>query len=479
MALNPVNDPFDGLRADLADRYRIGKEIGAGGMAVVFEATDLRHDRPVAVKVLRPGLAGAVGPDRFLREIGIAAKLHHPHILPLLDSGEGGGHLFYVMPLVEGTSLRDRLDREGELPVGEAARILMQLADALASAHGEGIVHRDVKPSNVLLKGRHGLIADFGVAKALEGESSELTTAGVTLGTPAYMAPEQASGESEVDHRTDIYALGAVGYELLTGQAPFAGSPQRVLLAKMSSLPTRPSDLRAAVPQGLSDVIMRCLEARPADRWQSAEELERALEPFLTPSGAHSTISTRRAPVWGKRLGWAAAVVIVAITAGGWWMTSVDRSAPPSEGEALDPAGRVVVLPFTTPGDGEDGLGQLGATTVERMITQSALADLVSYRSVADALEGDRPPVSEVARLARAGLVVQGQYFVGADGYRVAADVLDPSSSRVLFSIDGEPAQEPMAAFREAGDRVLGALATHYDAELPGPSSTPSPPASR
>src|SRR6266508_2477298 len=213
------------LRNALADRYRLERELGQGGMATVYLAEDVRHHRQVAVKVLRSELAATSGSDRFFREIEDAARLQHPHILPLLDSGEAHGFYYYVMPYVAGESLRERLARVGELPIHDAVRILVEVVDALAAAHAAGVVHRDIKPDNVMLSGRHALVMDFGVAKAVSEATgrNKLTTAGVALGTPAYMAPEQAAADPHLDHRVDIYAVGTMGYELLTGSPPFTG----------------------------------------------------------------------------------------------------------------------------------------------------------------------------------------------------------------------------------------------------------------
>jgi tetratricopeptide (TPR) repeat protein/tRNA A-37 threonylcarbamoyl transferase component Bud32 len=280
----------------LASRYAIEREVGAGGMATVYLAADLKHDRKVAVKVLRPELAASLGPDRFLREIKIAAQLQHPHILPLLDSGEADGFLYYVMPYIEGVSLRDRLMKQGELPIPEAARLLRDVADALSYAHGRGVVHRDIKPDNVMLSGRHALVMDFGVAKAVSEATGRqsLTTVGVALGTPAYMAPEQAAADPNVDHRADIYALGVMGYELLTGRPPFTGiTPQQVLAAHVTEAPRPVTDQRASCPPALAETIMRCLAKRPADRWQSAEEVVERLETLGTPSGGVTPTQTQ------------------------------------------------------------------------------------------------------------------------------------------------------------------------------------------
>jgi serine/threonine-protein kinase len=255
-------DLLERLKTALADRYRIERELGSGGMATVYLAPDILHERMVAVKVLRPELAAALGPDRFLREIRIAANLHHPHTLPLYDSGEADGFLYYVMPYEEGQSLGDKLAKEGELPITEAVRILRDVVDALAHAHEQGVVHRDIKPDNVMLSGRHALVTDFGVAKAVSEATGrdKLTTAGIALGTPAYMAPEQAAADPHIDHRADIYAVGAVAYELLTGRPPFTGTTQQEILAAHVTQAVEPvTKYRDTVPPALAELIMRCL----------------------------------------------------------------------------------------------------------------------------------------------------------------------------------------------------------------------------
>jgi Tol biopolymer transport system component len=280
----------------LAGRYTIERELGQGGMATVYLARDLRHERLVALKVLRPELAASLGSERFFREIKLAAQLQHPHILPLHDSGQADGFLYYVMPFVEGHNLRHRITRQGELPVHDAVKILIEVADALAYAHGRGVVHRDIKPDNIMISGRHALVTDFGVAKAVSEATGrqQFTTAGVALGTPAYMAPEQATADPNIDHRADIYALGVLGYELVVGRPPFAGrTAQEVLAAQVTQAPPPLCTQRPACPPGLEAVIMKCLEKRPADRWQSADELLTELEPLLTPSGGSTPTSTR------------------------------------------------------------------------------------------------------------------------------------------------------------------------------------------
>ena len=311
------------LKEALRERYLLERELGQGGMATVYLARDLRHDRLVAVKVLRPELAATLGSERFLQEIATAARFQHPHILPLLDSGDAGGFLYYVMPYVEGESLRGRLARQGELPIHEAVKILAEVCDALAYAHARGVVHRDIKPDNVLLSGRHALVTDFGVAKALSEATGrqQLTTAGVALGTPAYMAPEQAAAEPNIDHRVDIYALGVLGYELVSGRPPFTGrTAQEVLAAHITQKPQPLCARRVACPPELESVILRCLEKLPADRWQSADELLAELEPLATPSGGTTPTATRPTPAvaaaprraWGLWLGALAVLLGVA-----------------------------------------------------------------------------------------------------------------------------------------------------------------------
>lgn len=279
----------EAVAAALGDRYRVERELGQGGMATVYLAKDLKHHRRVAVKVLRPALAESMGGARFLREIEIAAQLTHPHILPLHDSGNAGGLLYYVMPYVEGESLRAKLAREGALPTTEAVRYLREVADALAYAHRNGVVHRDIKPDNVLISEHHAVVSDFGVAKAVSesaGSSTLLTSMGVALGTPAYMAPEQAAADRLIDHRADIYALGVLAYEMLTGRPPFtAPTAQAMLAAQITETPEPVTRYRPNVSLPLNALVMRCLEKRPPDRWQSAADLVGQLDAMATPSG--------------------------------------------------------------------------------------------------------------------------------------------------------------------------------------------------
>src|SRR5687768_3989842 len=286
-------DRLSQLTTALSDRYRIERELGAGGMATVYLAHDLRHDRPVAIKVLHPELAAALGGERFLSEIKTTARLQHPHILPLLDSGEADGLLYYVMPYVRGETLRARLERENQLPIADALRIAREAADALGAAHAVGIIHRDIKPENILLQGGHALVADFGIALAVQSAGGQrMTQTGLSLGTPQYMSPEQAMGERTVDARSDLYALGAVTYEMLVGEPPFTGPSVQAIVARLVTEEPRPITLqRRAVPGHVEAAVLRALEKLPADRFASAEEFVRAL---AAPAGA--TVVTSRTP---------------------------------------------------------------------------------------------------------------------------------------------------------------------------------------
>ena len=297
-----MSGTLDRLKAALAERYDVMREVGAGGMATVYLARDLKHGRDVALKVFRPELAAVLGPDRFVREIEIAARLQHPHILPVYDSGEADGFLYYVMPYVEGESLRQRIAREGALPLDGAVRILGEVADALAYAHERGLVHRDVKPDNIMLSGHHALVADFGIAKAVHDAAAaeRLTATGIAIGTPAYMPPEQATGESGIDHRADLYALGVVAYEVLTGHVPFRGATAQMVIAAHVTEPPDPlRRQRPAVPPALEALVMRLLEKHPADRVQTAADVVRQLE-AVAVSGATAAVPGA-GPSWPRR----------------------------------------------------------------------------------------------------------------------------------------------------------------------------------
>ena len=305
------------LTSSLADRYRIERELGTGGMATVYLAHDLRHGRDIAIKVLHPDLGAALGGERFLAEIRTTARLQHPHILPLLDSGDAGGLLYYVMPLATGETLRARLERERQLPIDDAIRIAREVADALGYAHSAGIVHRDIKPENILLQGGHALVADFGIALAVQQAGGQrMTQTGLSLGTPQYMSPEQAMGERTIDARTDIYALGAVTYEMLVGDPPFTGSTVQAIVARvLAERPTPLHTLRDTVPPAVEQATLKALAKLPADRYTTAAEFAAALVD-RAPTGEQRTDGDARRP--RRRdplvLGLGAAVIVLAAT---------------------------------------------------------------------------------------------------------------------------------------------------------------------
>jgi eukaryotic-like serine/threonine-protein kinase len=293
------------VRKALAGRYQVERVLGEGGMATVYLANDQKHNRKVAVKVMRPELAATLGADRFLREVQVAAQLSHPHILPMHDSGEADGLLYYVMPYVEGETLKERLAKEGQLSVNDAMRLGREVAEALAYAHARGIIHRDIKPGNILLQSGHALVADFGIARALGDEGEVLTKTGLAVGTPQYMAPEQATGEREVDGRADIYALGAVMYEMVAGEPPFTGPTARAIITR--SLTEAPRSLtisRTGLSPAVDGVIMKALAKSPADRYANAQEMVAALDRALegVRSGA-TPLAVAEGPtpvqVWG------------------------------------------------------------------------------------------------------------------------------------------------------------------------------------
>jgi eukaryotic-like serine/threonine-protein kinase len=340
--LPETSDPF---AAALADRYRIERELGRGGMATVHLAHDLRHDRPVALKVLRPELAASLGPERFLQEIRIAARLQHPHILPVHDSGEAAGRLWYTMPYVEGESLRQRMAHEGPLPLDQAVRIATQVLSALAYAHAHGVIHRDIKPENILLEGDEAVVADFGVARAISAAGQDrLTETGLALGTPAYMSPEQATATRELDGRSDLYALGCVLYEMLAGQPPFVGATAQQLLARhaMDTVPPLRT-VRATVPEGVERSVMRALAKVPADRFPTAADFAVAL---ATPVETRETaVMLSTSPPTGRRRK-------VALAAGGLGLVALALAAYllwPRPKAALDP-NLVAVVPFRVRG---------------------------------------------------------------------------------------------------------------------------------
>ena len=466
-----MTESFDRLALALADHYRLERELGQGGMATVYLAHDLKHDRKVAVKVLREELSASLGKERFLREIKVAAALQHPHILPLYDSGAADGLLFYVMPYVDGLSLRDKLTKEGELPIGDAVRILRDIADALSEAHRHGVVHRDLKPENVMIRGRHALVMDFGVAKALSDATGRqsLTTVGIALGTPTYMAPEQAVADPHVDHRADLYAFGVVAYELLAARPPFTGAtPQQILAAHVTAA-AEPVTTHRTMPPALAALVMRCLEKRPADRPQSAEELITQLEAVLTPSGGITPTATmpvaaaaaprsRRLP-----LALAIAALLVLLAFGTWRATHRGPAAGAGAGLSAATAKRVGVLPFASRSrDSSDAyLGDGMATDLTTTLAGMTGLHVVS-RSSAFALRGKT--AKEAGSALTADAMVEGTVGKVGNGLRVTVSLVNVADEELLWSQRYDVTEKDFYALQDsAAAAIASALGVGLD----------------
>jgi serine/threonine-protein kinase len=421
----------DRLREAVADRYAVERELGRGGMAVVYLARDLRHGRRVAIKVLRPELTISLATDRFLREIQIAAQLQHPLIVPLHDSGVSNELLWYVMPFVEGENLRQRLQRERQLPLAEALSIARDAAAALQCAHQHGFVHRDIKPENILLSSGHAMLTDFGIARALTQAAGEGTSSGVAIGTPAYMSPEQASGGAAIDARSDVYSLGCVLYEMLVGEPPFTGpTPQAVIARHVSERPPSVVVVRPSVPAPLEQVLATMLAKAPADRFRSADELAQALESLGSqgPSVEPRSPSPGRSPIWYVAL----AVVAVAVA-----VTALVRGAG-VRGDDGAQGPWIVVLPFENLGAPSDSSFALGITDeISSRLAGIAALSVVSRTSAAH--YSARDPIREIGRSLKVDYVLTGSIrtdrSAGASSLvRVTPQLVRAADNRTIWS---------------------------------------------
>ncbi len=443
------------LRDALRDRYTLVRELGRGGMATVWLADDLRHDRKVALKLLHPELGSSLGADRFLREIRIAARLQHPHILTVLDSGAAPGPrdgqelLWYTMPYVQGETLRARLTREGQLPLADAVRIALDVAEALDYAHAQDIIHRDIKPENILLSPGHALVADFGIAAALQhpGDDARLTETGVVLGTPYYMSPEQSAGERALDRRTDVYSLGCVIYEMLAGEPPFTGPNHQAIIAKRLSAPTPRVTTVRDVPPQVDQAITRALARAPADRFATAAELAAALE---------APAPGRPAQVAGRRRALLAGGLVATLVGAGVALSGRTMRPPPA---AEGPAS-AAVLPFVDLSPSKDQEYFSDGLTDELITSLSQIEGLrVAGRTSSFQFKGRNPDVRDVGRQLGVGAVLEGSVRRAGNRLRVNAQLVSAHDGYQLWSesYDRDP-QDVFAVQEDIARAIVAAL---------------------
>jgi serine/threonine-protein kinase len=443
------------LETALAERYRLERELGRGGMATVYLAHDVKHDRRVALKVLRPELGAALGPDRFNREIRLAAQLQHPHILPIHDSGKSAGFLWYTMPFVEGESLRNRLTRETQLPVEDAVQLIREVANALAYAHAVGVVHRDVKPENILLAGGHALLADFGIAKAVDDVGGDrLTATGIAVGTPAYMSPEQAAGTGRLDGRSDIYSLACVLYEMLAGQPPFVAPTPQAVLARhaIDPVPTLRT-LRGSISPAFEDVVVKALAKVPADRFPTARAFVDALE----RPAAWAPPRARR-----QRLALvsAAGVLGLAIVAAFGVRSARGRPAAAATGAV----GSIAVLPIDNL-TGDTAQVYLADAMMDQLITD--LAQIGALRVVARTsvlrYRGTTKSTADIGRDLHVDAVLAGSVQRAEDSLRVSVQLNSTATGEALWAQHFDGSMREVLRLQSA---VAGAVAQQIQVRL-------------
>ena len=455
----------DQLQQTFAGAYTIERELGGGGMSRVFVAMDNALGRRVVVKVLPTDMGGVVSLDRFRREIGIAARLQHAHLVPVLSSGEVDGTPYFLMPYIDGESLRTHLERHGELPLSDAVRILREVATALAYAHAQGVVHRDIKPDNVLLSSGAAMVTDFGVARALSDSAnlggSGLTSVGVSLGTPAYMAPEQVSADPHVDARADVYAWGTMAYEMLTGQPPFAGrSPQALLAAQVVEAPEPITRRRPSIPPALAALVMRSLEKRAADRPQTADELVRSLD-AISITGAVHTGTPRRASSTVRRvrvraIGLAIAALLAVVIGGAVWMTRTRGATAGIQS--------IAVIPVSTASDTSDYFSDGIIETLIAALTKVPGLEVRSSTSSLS-LRGRHLSDAQIGELLHVRNVLHVSVRRSPPRMRVIVDLARVSDGTVLWADQQErPLGEVFAAQDSIASHTANALAIHLGA---------------
>jgi serine/threonine-protein kinase len=424
-----VGDSRDQLQADLAGRYLLERELGRGGMATVYLAQDLRHERSVAVKLLRPELGAILGAERFLREIRLTAKLQHPHILPLLESGKAGEQFFYVMPFVEGESLRQRLQREGQLPLDETLQLTREVAEALDYAHGQGIIHRDIKPENILISRGHALVADFGIALAVtQSGAGRLTETGLSMGTPAYMSPEQASADPRLDGRSDQYGLACVVYEMLAGEPPYTGPTAQAIMAKRLGEPVPHLGTVRQVPKAVEAAVTRALARAPADRYQTVSQFAQGLADARLTGDADSPRHRRSRRIW-----WASAAALALLTLSvAWWGVSRARTEAATRRA-------VALLPCesASPRQEEAYIADRWSEELIQKLVRVGGLRLKSWASVRR-LRNTQMPLRQIGAELNSGTLVRCQVAEQSAGVRLSVELVRAHDEQVIWSNDYE-----------------------------------------